>query len=43
VGIRVWSYKADHSLKSFVFTLKNPHNFPVRKFALKAEKKDRAI
>jgi hypothetical protein len=35
--------KADPSLKSFVFTLKNPHNFPARKFALKAEKKDEAI
>jgi hypothetical protein len=36
-------FKADPSLKSFVFTLKNPHNFPARQFALKAEKKDRAI
>jgi hypothetical protein len=36
-------FKADPSLKSFVFTLKNPHNFTARKFALKAEKKDRAI
>jgi hypothetical protein len=36
-------YKADPSLKSFLFTLKNPHNFPARKFALKAEKKDQAI
>jgi hypothetical protein len=35
--------KADPSLKSFVFTLKNPHNFPARKFALRAEKKDEAI
>jgi hypothetical protein len=35
--------KADPSLKSFVFSLKNPHNFPARKFVLKAEKKDRAI
>jgi hypothetical protein len=35
--------KADPSLKSFLFTLKNPHNFPARKFALKAEEKDEAI
>jgi hypothetical protein len=35
-------YKADPSLKSFLFTLKNPHNFPARKFAL-AEEKDFAI
>jgi hypothetical protein len=35
--------KADPSLRSFVFTLKNPHNFPAKKFALKAEGKDRAI
>jgi hypothetical protein len=35
--------KADPSLKSFIFTLKNPHNFPARRFALKAEAKDRAI
>jgi hypothetical protein len=35
--------KSDGSLKSFVFTMKNPHNFPARKFALKAEEKDAAI
>jgi hypothetical protein len=35
--------KADPSLKSFLFTLKNPHNIPARKFALKADKKDEAI
>jgi hypothetical protein len=35
--------KADPSLKSFLFTLKNPHNFPARKFVLMAEKKDEAI
>jgi hypothetical protein len=49
---RVWNgkhwnedntYKADDSLKSFVFTLNNPHNFPANKFSLKSEKKDRAI
>jgi hypothetical protein len=41
--ININTFKADDSLKSFVFTLKNPHNFPERRFALKAEKKDRAI
>jgi hypothetical protein len=35
--------KADPSLKSFLFTLRNPHNFPARKFALKAKEKDFAI
>jgi hypothetical protein len=35
--------KADPSLKSFIFTLKNPHNVPARTFALKAETKDKAI
>jgi hypothetical protein len=35
--------KADASLKSFIFTLKNPHNVPARRFALKAEKKEEAI
>jgi hypothetical protein len=35
--------KADPSLNSFLFTLKNPHNFTARKFVLKAEEKDRAI
>jgi hypothetical protein len=41
----VWSncWKADPSLKSFLFTLKNPHNVPARRFALKAEKQDWAI
>jgi hypothetical protein len=38
-----WKYKVDPSLKSFLFTLKNPHNVPARRFALKAEKKDEAI
>jgi hypothetical protein len=37
------SWKCDDSLKSFVFTLKNPHNIPARKFALKAEKKQQAV
>jgi hypothetical protein len=36
-------WKCDDSLKSFLFTLKNPHNIPARKFALKAEKKPHAI
>jgi hypothetical protein len=36
-------HKADPSLNSFLFTLRNPHSFPVRRFALKAEKKDEAI
>jgi hypothetical protein len=34
---------ADPSLKSFLFTLKNPHNFPPKKFALKAKEKHMAI
>jgi hypothetical protein len=49
---RVWNekggnednrFKADDSQKSFLFTLKNPHNIPARRFALKAERKDWAI
>jgi hypothetical protein len=49
---RVWNgknenesnlFKADPGLKSFLFTLKNPHNVPARRFGLKAEKKDQAI
>jgi hypothetical protein len=35
--------KADDSLRSFVFTLKNPHNIPARRFALKAEKRLESI
>jgi hypothetical protein len=35
--------KADNSQKSFLFTLKNPHNIPERRFALKAEEKHQAI
>jgi hypothetical protein len=34
-------FKADDSLKSFVFTLENPHNIPVRRFRFKAEEKHR--
>jgi hypothetical protein len=37
------AYKADPSLKSFLFGLKNPHNFPARTFALKTEERDKAI
>jgi hypothetical protein len=36
-------FKADPSLKSFLFTLKNPHKVPARRFALKAERKNQAI
>jgi hypothetical protein len=36
-------WKADMSQKSFLFTLKNPHNLPARRFALKAEAMHRAI
>jgi hypothetical protein len=36
-------WKADNSQKSFLFTLKNPHNIPARRFALKAEKKHLAM
>jgi hypothetical protein len=35
--------KGDPTLKSFLFTLRNPHNFPARRFVLKAEAKDRAM
>jgi hypothetical protein len=45
---RAWNgkdncWKCDDSLKSFLFTLKNPHNIPARKFALMAEKTQKAI
>jgi hypothetical protein len=36
-------WKADGSQTSFLFTLKNPHNIPARRFALKAERKHHAI
>jgi hypothetical protein len=36
-------WKADDSLRSFLFTLKNPHNIPARRFALKVDEKDKAI
>jgi hypothetical protein len=35
--------QVDPSLKSFLFSLKNPHNLPARLFPLNAERKDRAI
>jgi hypothetical protein len=34
---------ADSSCINFLFTLKNPHNFPARKFALNADKQNGAI
>jgi hypothetical protein len=37
------TYKPDSSLKSFLFTLKNPQNIPARRFTLKEEKKAQAI
>jgi hypothetical protein len=36
-------WKADPSLRSFLFTLTNPHDVPPRKFALRAEWKDHGI
>jgi hypothetical protein len=38
-----WRYRADDSQKSFLFTLKNPHNIPARRFVLKAKEKRHAI
>jgi hypothetical protein len=35
--------KADNDEKSFLFTLKNPHNIPARIFRLKTERKNEAI
>jgi hypothetical protein len=35
--------KAESSLKSFLFSLRDPHNFPARGFALKPDKKNEAI
>jgi FtsZ-binding cell division protein ZapB len=37
------SYKADDSLKSFLFTLKNPHNLPASRFSLEVSAKHRVI
>jgi hypothetical protein len=36
-------WKADPSLTSFLFALKNPHNFPERQFPLPADENDKAI
>jgi hypothetical protein len=36
-------FKGDPSLKSFIFTLTNPHRVAPRRFALKVEQKDKAI
>jgi hypothetical protein len=33
------SWKVDESFRSFIFTLKNPHNLPPHKFPLKSEQK----
>jgi hypothetical protein len=38
-GVESNLWKADVNLKSFIFTLKNPHGLPARKFPLKPEKK----
>jgi hypothetical protein len=38
-----WTCKSDDSLQSFLFTLRNPHGVPPRKFALKEEMKEFAI
>jgi hypothetical protein len=35
--------KADDSLRSFIFTLQNPHNIPAKRFALKAYRTQYAI
>jgi hypothetical protein len=37
------SWKADRTGKSFLFTLKNPHNVGPRRFGLKSDRKHRAI
>jgi hypothetical protein len=36
-------FKADPTLKSFVFTLKNPHNLSARRFTLRVTEQDHAI
>jgi hypothetical protein len=38
-----WKYKSDDSLRSFLFTLRNPQGIPPRKFTLRAEWKERGI
>jgi hypothetical protein len=42
-SLKANAYKADPSLKSFLFTLKNPRSIPAWRFALKAGKKSREI
>jgi hypothetical protein len=42
VGAKQLQLDGRSESESFRFTLKNPHNLPARKFALKAEKRDRA-
>jgi hypothetical protein len=37
------TWKADNSQKSFLFTLKNPHNVPEMRFSLNPEKRGEAI
>jgi hypothetical protein len=37
------TYQADPARRSFLFTLRNPHNFPPKKFPLKASDTHRAI
>jgi hypothetical protein len=43
IGGHASGYRADPSESSFLFTLKNPHNFPAKKFGLKSEEKNKAI
>jgi hypothetical protein len=40
---RYGKFKGDDSLRSFLFTLKNPHGVPPRKFALQNDMKEYAI
>jgi hypothetical protein len=37
------NYGADEELRSWLFTLKNPHRISARKFALKGERKQKAV
>jgi hypothetical protein len=36
---RYGMFRGDDSLRSFLFTLRNPHGVPPRKFTLRAERK----
>jgi hypothetical protein len=38
-----WHFKADDSLKSFLFTVNNPHDIPARRFWLRGKTKNQAI